>query len=274
MAVQRTAAAEVDRAPLLDRPDALGRGGCQLAEQPVQVVAVDPPCAVHQAARVGEVAGAQFVDHDLRRREHPGDVAHAAGMVQVDVGDHHRGQVARPHAQRGERVPHHRRRRRRPGLHQARTVGEDQVSGGNLAVSRHPGVDLEHIVPQRGDPGVAVPAEICLVHVGIVPEVPAGFAGGWVKHLRLSHADSYIVSTICPQQAGRRSSCGAQATPVHGGCTGKARKGSFERNARDSIRRRACHGRRRSAVQRGRPDVGSACRDHRSHAARCRAAPV
>ena len=204
MAVQRTAAAEVDRSPLLHAPDALRRSRCQFAEQPVQVVAVDHPGAGHQAARVRQVTRAGLVDHDLRRGVHLGDVAHAAGMVQVDVGDHHRGQVAGPHAERGERVPHHRRRRCRSGLHQARTVGEDQVSGGNLAVSRHPGVDLEHVVPERGDPGVAVPAEIGLVHVGIVPEVPAASAGGWVKHLRRSHADSYILSTICAQRAGRR----------------------------------------------------------------------
>jgi hypothetical protein len=171
------------------------------------------------------VTRAQFVDHDLRPREHAGDVTHAARMVQVDVRDHHRGQVAGPHAQRGERVPHHRCRWSRPGLHEARTVGADQITGGNLAVSRHPGVDLEHVVPERGDPGVAVPAEIGLVHVGIVPEVPAAFAGGWVKHLRQSRADSYIVSTICAQWIGRRE-VPAPARDSAPSAQGEARKGN------------------------------------------------
>ena len=222
IAVQGPAAAEVDRAPFSHRPDPTGRRGRQLTEQPVQVVAVDPPGAAHQAAGVFEVTRAPFVDHDLGRGEHAGHVTDAARVVQVDVGDHHRGQVTGSYAQPGERVPHHRRRRCRPGLHQARTVGADQVSGGNLAVPRHPGVDLEHVVPERGDPGVAVPAEISLVHVGIVPEVAAAFAGGWVTHLRQSHADSYILSTTCAQPARAR---GVRA-PGHGGAATEHRRGT------------------------------------------------
>jgi hypothetical protein len=178
VAVQRPAAAQVHGPAFLDRPDALGGRGRQLAEQRVQGVAVHLAGAGHQAAGVGEVTRAALVHHDLRPREHPGDVAHAARVVQVDVRDHHRRQVGGPHAQPGQRVPHHRRRRGGSRLHQARPIGTDEISGGNLAVPRHPGVDLVHLVTERGDPGIAVPAEICLVHVGIVPEARAGSGPG------------------------------------------------------------------------------------------------
>ena len=55
-----------------------------------------------------------------------------------------------------------------------RMAGYSQITAGYLIRA-----DLEHLMTERGDPSIAVPAEICLVHVGIVPEVRVGSAGGW-----------------------------------------------------------------------------------------------
>jgi hypothetical protein len=162
--VQPPAAAEVDRAPLLHRPDAPGRGGCQHAEQRVQLAAVDAARAVHQPARIGQVPGPPLMDHDLGGRVHRGDVPHSAGVVQVDVGDHDGGQVPGADAQARERVADHRRRRRGARLDQARPLRPDQVAGGDLVVAGHPGVDLEHLVPEGPDTVIAGGAPFCLVH--------------------------------------------------------------------------------------------------------------
>jgi hypothetical protein len=110
------------------------------------------------------------VDHDLGLREHRGDVPGPAGVVQVDVGDHDGGQIPRADAQAGECVPDHRRRRRGARLDEARPLRPDQVAGGDLVVAGHPGVDFEHVIPERPDAAVAVRAAFCLVHGVIVPD--------------------------------------------------------------------------------------------------------
>jgi hypothetical protein len=109
------------------------------------------------------------VDHDLGFREHRGDVSHPAGVVKVNMGDHDSGQVPRPDAQAGECVPDHRCRRRGARLDQARPLRPDQVPGGDLVVAGHPGVDLEHLMPERGD-AIGGRAAFCLDHGVIVPE--------------------------------------------------------------------------------------------------------
>jgi hypothetical protein len=104
------------------------------------------------------------VDHDLGRREHGGDVPRSAGMIQVDVGDHHGGQIPGADAQAAEGVPDHRRRRRGAGLDQARPLRPDQIAGGDLLVAGHPGVDFEHLVPERPDTAAGGGAAFCLIH--------------------------------------------------------------------------------------------------------------
>ena len=80
------------------------------------------PGAVHQLARVGEVARAALVDDDLGRRIGRGQVADAAGVVEVDVGDRDRREVVRADAQRVECALHRGRRSRGAGLDQARAA--------------------------------------------------------------------------------------------------------------------------------------------------------
>src|SRR6185437_14563192 len=99
--------------------------------------------------RSREVPCATLVHDDLRRREHRGDVAGAPRVIEMDVRDHDGGQVAGADPQPGEGIADDRRGWRGSRLHQARPVTPDQVAGGDPVVPGHPGVDLEHLVPER-----------------------------------------------------------------------------------------------------------------------------
>ena len=90
---QRPPAAQIDRPRLVDRTDPLGWRRQQLAEQLVQLVAVDHPRAGHQPGRVGEVPGAAFMHDDLRARVRLRQVADSAGVIEMDVRDHDRRQI-------------------------------------------------------------------------------------------------------------------------------------------------------------------------------------
>ena len=57
---------------------------------------VDPRRGVDEPRRVGQVPRALFVDVDGGRGKGPGDVAHPAGVVEVDVGDGDAGQIVGP----------------------------------------------------------------------------------------------------------------------------------------------------------------------------------
>ena len=74
------------------------------------------------------MAGAQFVDDDFGRRVQLRDVAGTAGVVQVDVGDHHSRQVGGTDPEGRQGVPHNRRGWRGAGFDQARPVAADQVT--------------------------------------------------------------------------------------------------------------------------------------------------
>src|ERR1700733_5630486 len=51
----------------------------------------------------------------------------------------------------GQGVTYHWRGRGGPGFHQARPLAPDQVAGRDPVIPGHPGIDLEHLVSQRGD---------------------------------------------------------------------------------------------------------------------------
>src|SRR5690606_32802576 len=148
---EAAAGAQVDLAGLAHRADPAGVGGAHLAEEHVQLVAPDHPGRAHQPGGVGEVPGAALVHHDLGPGEHPGDVADAAGVVEVDVGDDDGGQVGGADAEGGQAVPEHLGRAGGADLHHAGPLGADQVAGGDARVAGHPGVDGEHLVAQCGD---------------------------------------------------------------------------------------------------------------------------
>jgi hypothetical protein len=94
---------------------------------------------------------AALMNDDLGRGVHGGDVARAARVVEMDMRHDHGRQVTGADPEPGQRVPDHRRRGRGPGFHQARPVAPDQVPRRDPLVPGHAGVDLEHLVTQRGD---------------------------------------------------------------------------------------------------------------------------
>ncbi len=122
VALQLSPASQVDHARALDRANPVGRGRRERAEEGIEFVAVHHSRAGHEPGRIGQMPGAQFVHDDLSAGEHPGDIADAAGVVQVDVRDHDRGEVVRADAERGQGIPDHRSRGRGAGLDEARPV--------------------------------------------------------------------------------------------------------------------------------------------------------
>ena len=117
VAVQAPAAAEVDGSDVVECHDPVGGNGSEHAEKPVERGAIDHPGAGHQPAGVGKVPRAPLVHDDLGRREHRGDVAGPARVVQVNMGDHDGGQVVGADPEPGQCVTDHRRGRRGPGFH-------------------------------------------------------------------------------------------------------------------------------------------------------------
>ena len=80
--------------------------------------------------------------------------------------DYDGGEVVRANPEPGQGVTNQRRRRRGARFHQARTVAPDQVTGRDPVVPGHPGVDLEHLMPERRDARRS--DSIC--HAAIVPQ--------------------------------------------------------------------------------------------------------
>ena len=70
-----------------DDPDALGRNGNELAPEPVERVAVQPPGAHLEPARVGQVGCAHGRHVHLERGVLADDRAGRARVVEVDVGE-------------------------------------------------------------------------------------------------------------------------------------------------------------------------------------------
>ena len=120
VALQSPPVPEVDHAHVGQRAQPVGVHRDHGAEEHVERVPVHHSRARHQPRRVGQVPRSLLMHHDLRAAEHLRDVPDAAGVVEVDVRDHDRGQVVRPDPERGERRLHHRSGGGRPRLHQAR----------------------------------------------------------------------------------------------------------------------------------------------------------
>ncbi len=96
------------------------------------------------------MAGALFVDVHGGLRKGPGHVADAAGVVEVDVGDGHAGQVSGSHAVFLEGSEQGGHRRLAAGLHQDRRRTLDQIPGGDPGPPSEKGVDLPDARPDVG----------------------------------------------------------------------------------------------------------------------------
>src|SRR5580693_2614178 len=83
---------------------------------------------------------------------------------------HHDGrEVGGADPEPGQGVTYHRRGRGGPGFHQAWPLAPDQVAGRDPVIPGHPGIDLEHLVSQRGDVR-CLRVRDAFVHPSIVPD--------------------------------------------------------------------------------------------------------
>ena len=73
----------------------------------------------------------------------PGHVADPTGVVEVDVGDHHPGQVVGAESEPLQLGQQHRHRALTAGLDQHRGVPLDEVAGGHPLPSAEEGVQLD-----------------------------------------------------------------------------------------------------------------------------------
>ena len=120
--------------------------GIEPAVERVEQVAVDHRRRVHELGRIGEVTRALLVHVDRRVRKGAGHVAHAAGVIEVDVGDGDARQVVGADAERVERSQQLRHRRLAAGLHQHGLGTLDEVAGGDRRPPAEQRVDLQHAV--------------------------------------------------------------------------------------------------------------------------------
>jgi hypothetical protein len=92
---QRTTAADIDFLTVVQSSHARGVGRLQSAVQRIERIAVDRRSRSNETAGVSEVPRTSWVDQDGRLGERSGDVADAACVVQVDVGNDDRSEVQR-----------------------------------------------------------------------------------------------------------------------------------------------------------------------------------
>ncbi len=146
--IEPPAVAEVDRADLAKHHQAFLRDRQEVAEQAVHHVAEHSVRAGHQLAGVGEVACALLMHHDLGVREGGRDVADAARVIEVDVGDDDGGEIGRIHPQLGEGADDEVSGASRPCLDEAGPAAPDEVARRDALVAAHAGVDVEDVVAQ------------------------------------------------------------------------------------------------------------------------------
>ena len=95
---------------------------------------------------VHEMASPLLVDVDGRIRERPGDVPHAAGVVEVDVGDGYPREIAGRHAELLEGLQQRWNGALAAGLDEHRGRSCDEVAGGDPLPPSEQGVYLDYAV--------------------------------------------------------------------------------------------------------------------------------
>ncbi len=187
---QGAARADLYLLAVVEHVQPLGRGGVEPPVERVEQRAVDEGGGVDEAGGVGQVPGPLLVHVDAGRREGAGHVTDAAGVVEVDVGDGHPGQLGWPHPDLGQRRQQHGHRGLASRLDQHRRRALNEVAGGDVLPAAQQGVDLEDALgdgPRRRhgrngvaalgvvhvQPGVGVPVRVSAVGVRPAHEVAA-----------------------------------------------------------------------------------------------------
>ena len=147
--VARVAGARKGREPerlVADDVDVLGRDWRELAPEPVEVVAVEPPRAALEPARVDEVRRADLGDVHLQPGVLADEHAGCARMVEMDVREQQVAHVGELEAALGEPRLQLGHARRRPAiLQRGPVVGVEEVGADHPLVAEMAQVErLEH----------------------------------------------------------------------------------------------------------------------------------
>lgn len=149
------------------------------------------------------MAGPLRVDVHRGLGEGPGHVAHPTGMIEVNMGDDHAGQVLGPEPHPRQLVEEHRYGALAARLHQDRGGAFDEVAGGDPLPSTQQRVELED---PRGDPG---PDPGMALVGGVGRAVGRGLAVvGVGVRMRAAHDGATSITTLT--SSGLRSSATGQ----------------------------------------------------------------
>ena len=139
---QGAARADVDGLAVGEHMDALRRGRGRAGRRASPGGRRTPGRRADQAVGIDQVRAPLLVDVHGGPGKGPGHITDPAGVVEVDVGDGHAGQVAGRHAVLLEGGQQGRHRRLAAGLDEDRRRTLDQVAGGDPGPAAEEGVDL------------------------------------------------------------------------------------------------------------------------------------
>ena len=144
---QHTPRPDPDLLAVLEHVQPLGGRGVEPAVELVEQVAVHASRRADELLGVGQVSGPLGVDVDRGVGKGAGHVAHPAGVVEVDVGHGHPGQVVGRHSQIGEGGQEGGHRALAARLDEHRLGPLDEVARGDALPAPQQRVDLEHARP-------------------------------------------------------------------------------------------------------------------------------
>jgi hypothetical protein len=200
-------ATEVEPVPVRDAEQPVGGDRRARAVDRVVERSVDLPCRRVEPGRVVQVARPHLAHDDRGVREGRGDVPRAAGVVEVDVGEHQVREVVRVESELGEPPQDVVDGPRRTALDQCRAGRVEQVAGG------HRGHPAGHRVD--GQDAVVVALDRRRRHLALVRGARVG------AHLDAPRLPSH--DRNAPRVPGaRRPSTGSRRSVLDGAGTGRS----------------------------------------------------
>ena len=129
--------------------------GKKFAEKGVHVVAKDPSRRRHQARGIGEVARSAFVHDNCCLRVGPGDISDPTRVIEVDMGNHHRGEIMGTDTESRQGGHHGGGAEGSSRFNESGPVSPNEVASGDARVPAHLRVYLEDVITEVNDPRLA-----------------------------------------------------------------------------------------------------------------------